>query len=100
MNNPSYSLKNLRAFKISFICPTNTLGSRIKIEDLHYNPDHKRDGQKKSVIIGFGYEYNNTLDNALEYLQGKGFSIVSYSQAPDCYLIQCDNWGDNYKYLV
>jgi len=78
--------KHYRGIKAKYLGPTNHKGSRIKITDERF---------EQSKIIDFGYEYNNTLDQAIDYLEKNGFNIIGYSEMKNDYIIFCDNWGDD-----
>lgn len=57
----------LRAFEVKYLGPTNHLGSRVKITDVHNN---------KSVTISFDYLYNNAHEVAEHYLEQQGITIL------------------------
>ena len=78
--------KHYRGFKIKYLGPTNYKGSRLKITDERFD---------QSIIIGFSYEYDNVLYQAIDYLEKNGFNIVGYSEMKNDYIIFCDNWGDD-----
>jgi len=74
--------KHYRGIKITYLEATN----RIKFTDEWF---------EQSKIINFGYKYENTLDQAIDYLSNNGFNIIGYSEMKSDYVIFCDNWGDN-----
>lgn len=87
-----YDIPNLRQFKVFFLSPTNTRGSRIKIvETKRFNAD-----KTKSVILSYDYTIGDTLEQAIKYLSEKDFNIVARASELDNYVLLCDNWGTNY----
>jgi hypothetical protein len=60
-----------RMFKVTFLGPTNTQGSRLRITDLRYN---------KSIVLSKSYNYSNITEQAIKYLSDKlGIDIVARS---------------------
>ena len=82
----SETKKHCRGFKVKYLGPTNYKDSRIKITDERF---------EQSKVIDFRHEYNNTLDQAIDYLERNGFNIIGYSEMKNGYIIICDNWGQN-----
>lgn len=58
---------NLRMFEVKFLGPTNFKGSRIKITDLR---------MRKSVTLSKSYHFNNSTDQAIDYLSKRGINLV------------------------
>jgi hypothetical protein len=59
-------MKNLHTFKIKYIGPTDTKGSRVKITSERY---------EQSVVIDYGSTHSQIFDVAIEYLNERGFDI-------------------------
>lgn len=72
-------MQSLKAYKVTFLGPTNFKGSRIKITDTRTN---------KSVTLGKSYDYNYALDQAIDYLKEKGVNVVGSAS------------GDNFDILL
>ena len=53
---------NSRVLEVKYLSPTNTQGSRVKIVDTYFN---------EAIIVSWNYEFNNSLEVALEYLLNK-----------------------------
>ncbi len=64
-------LKNLQSMKIKFMSATNTRGSRVKIIDERF---------EESITLSYDYEYNNSIDLAIDYLESKGFNLVGRTE--------------------
>ena len=64
-------ITNLQAMKIKFMGATNTKGARTKIIDERF---------EESITLSYGYEFNNSIDQAIQYLQSKGFNIVGKTE--------------------
>lgn len=77
-------LKNLRAFEIKYISPTNTKGARIGINDLRHN---------KKRFIAFDYELTNIKDMANNYLKSLGINCLYSCETKKGYIILTDNFN-------
>lgn len=66
-------MRNLHAFTIKYLGPTNHKGSRVKIKSERFN---------QSVIIPYNYSFDSELEIAENYLRLKGFEIIG--AAKDC----------------
>lgn len=77
-----------RMFKIKFLGPTNTKGSRLKITDTRHN---------ESITLSKSYTFNSILDQACEYLQNKGINITSVSEDSNTYYLTSDNFDIHLK---
>lgn len=68
MKLSSTNIENrFRPFQVSFSGPTNSRGARIWIKDLRRN---------KKKLIEYSYDYNNSTDEALNYLESIGIKIT------------------------
>jgi hypothetical protein len=76
-------IKNLRAFKIGYLGPTNYRGSRVKIEDIRRN---------KKIIISYNYEFDNTKDIAIDYLKKIGINIKYSFETVESYFLMTDDF--------
>lgn len=88
MKKENVILPNLRAFEVKYQGATNHRGSRIKITDLRFN---------KSVTISCGYEYNNTFDQAAEFLLAKGIEVISKAEGKECYILLTNDFTNQIK---
>lgn len=64
-------MKTFHVFYVKYLGPTNSRGSRVKIETKRF---------EQSVTIPFNYTHNNTEDMAAEYLTSKGFKVVGCAE--------------------
>lgn len=78
-------MNNKKLIEIKYLGPTNTKGSRIKLIDVL---------RKKSKIINFSYEFNNTLDNAINYFIKKGIKKedINFGELKDSYILIFDDF--------
>jgi hypothetical protein len=60
-------VENLHLISVKYLGTTNTRGTKLKIES-------KRFGQ--SVTLSYDYKIGNIRDQAVQYLQSRGFSIL------------------------
>lgn len=63
-----------RAFLVTYVGPSNSRGSRVKIQDLRF---------RESVTIPYSYSYNRITDMAEEYLKGLGIKVVGQAEFAD-----------------
>lgn len=77
-------MKNLRAFKISFLGATNTKGSRVKIKDLRHN---------KSKIIDYDHTFSNTKEVAENFLKSKKIYCDCFVSTENYYLLLTDDFA-------
>ena len=75
-------IKNLRAFQIAYIPPTDIKGARISIKDLRNN---------KRKIIAYDYAVN-TKETAVNYLKKLGISILYSFETEKFYFLLSDNF--------
>ena len=75
--------KNLRAFEITYISPTNTKGSRVKIRDLRF---------EKTKIIPYDYELNHIGEMAIVYLNGQGINCLFKCESKNGYIVLTDDF--------
>jgi len=75
-------IKNLRAFQIAYIPPTDIKGARISIKDLRHN---------KRKIIAYDYAVN-TKETAINYLQSAGIPILYSFETEKFYFLLSDNF--------
>ena len=89
----AYEKPNYRQIKVTFVGPTNTRGSRIKI----YEPIRYSDEKVKSKIFSYDYSIGNVEDQAFKILSENGFNIVGRASDLDNYIFLCNNWGEDFK---
>ena len=61
-------MQNLHAIHITYLGPTNTKGSRVKLTSKRF---------KQSVTLYRDYSSSHALDQAIDYLTSRGFSLVA-----------------------
>ena len=72
-------IKYQDSFIVTYLPPTNTKGSRVKI----YNEQEKE-------IIPYNYNFSSIRDVAVNYLKEKGYNVSGYSDLGYGYLILID----------
>lgn len=95
MKNLAKEIPNLRVFKVKYVPPTNTRGSRVQIKETKRYNDQKDD----KVVLSYDYQIGDILEQALQYLDSKGFEIVARGSELDHYYILVDSWGEDFKDL-
>lgn len=95
MKNLTNSIPNLRVFKVKYISPTNARGSRVEIKETKRYSDQKDD----KVTLSYDYQIGDVLEQALQYLDGKGFEIVARGSEYSHYYVLVNSWGENFKDL-
>lgn len=83
-------MKNLKAFEVKYLGPTNTQGSRVQIIDLLRN-------ERKT--FSWNYEYNYTLDQAINIFKNNGIEIVATSELKNSYVILVEDFKTSVKNL-
>jgi len=73
--------KHYRALKVKYL--GNSV--RIKLIDEQFG---------ESKIIDYCDQGGNMLCQAIKFLLSNGFNVVGHGEMKDCYIIFCDNWGD------
>lgn len=76
-------LKNLRAFEVTYLPPTNNKGARLAINDLRH---------KKRKIISFDYEQNDISLMADAYLKSKGIINLYRCETKKGYILLTENF--------
>lgn len=61
------TIDNMHVLTVKYSGATNTRGSRISI---------RSDRFKKSKIISYNYDFNNSLDSAIDHLTKQGFNVI------------------------
>ena len=84
-----YKIKNTRAIEVKFLGPTNNRGARIKLTDNYVDT-------KVSKIFSYCYRTANILQQAINILQFNGANVVCRASNKDNYIINIDNWGDEF----
>lgn len=62
---------NFHAFEVFYVGPTDHLGSRTKIVSKRF---------KQSVTLPYDHEFNGSREQAIAYLEGKGFVITGQAE--------------------
>jgi hypothetical protein len=86
-------IKNLRMIKVSFLAPTNTLGSRIKI----YETNRYNDEKTESKVFSYDYRIGDVQQQAFEILQANDFNVICMASEYGISTLLCDNWGEDFK---
>ena len=80
------NMKHTQAILIKYLGATNTKGSRIKLTDKRFNT---------SIIVNMDYESQNILTQAKDFLETKGYTIITNSTFGDSEYILTVIHGDN-----
>ena len=103
-------IQNLRAFKVTFLSPTNHRGARVKIVDVttkHFKR-HQTTWSKMrdTIVLPYCYKTGCITDQAIEHMQSVGLSVVAETQIGRCvgqnhlqdyeseHIILSDSWSD------
>ena len=81
-------ITNTRSIFVKYLAPTNHKGGRIKLIDKYRNNESK--------TFPYSYEFANTLEQAVNILENNGAKIICRSSTPDYYIINIENWGDDF----
>ena len=63
-------LNHLRGFTVTYLGPTNTLGSRVKITDTRHNTN---------IVLSFDYAIGDTVKQSVDYLLKQSIKIDSFT---------------------
>lgn len=83
-------MKNLKAFEVKYLGPTNTQGSRVQIIDVLRN-------ERKT--FSWNYEYNYALDQAINIFKNSDIEIVATSELKNSYVILVEDFKTSVKKL-
>ena len=72
------NLTNFHVLTVKYLGATDFNGSRIAI---------RSDRFKTTKVIDYTYKYDNTLEQAQEYLESKGFELIGKAEGKDCYYL-------------
>ncbi len=77
-------MKNLQIIEIKTLAPTNTKGTRLSYRDNRFNT---------RIIQNMDYQYNTTKDQAIAFLQSKGYIVIgtSFDETREVYSIIVDS---------
>jgi hypothetical protein len=90
-----HETQNLRMIKVSFLSPTNSRGSRIKI----YETNRYNDEKTQSKIFSYDYRIGDVQQQAFEILQANDFNVICRASEYGNYVLLCDNWGEDFKQI-
>lgn len=75
----------LRALRVTYHGPTNTLGARVRVQDL-------RGIIRRPLWIRFDHSKDSPRAMALEALRERGWSISHHAETPDGWVLLCSDW--------
>ena len=87
-----HHIQNFRKFDISYLGPTNTRGSRVKITE----PKRFLKDKNKSIYLSYDYSISDIAQQALNHLVKLGFKPVARCSEFSHYTILCNNFGEDY----
>lgn len=79
-------MKNHRLFKVRYMPPTNTKGSRIQIKE-------DRGQKTESKIISFDYKEDSVKQQGINYLSSIGINVTGFGEVKDYYILFSDSWA-------
>ena len=85
----TYDLPNYRQFKVTFLSRTNHRGARVKITE----PKRFTDGKTISVTLSYDYAIGDIEQQAVNHLDGLGFTLMARCSETNSYTLLCNNWG-------
>lgn len=76
---------NYHAIRVSYLGPTNSRGSRMKLTSLRFND---------SLMLSYDYSFNQGRDQAINFLQLNGFEVIGscYDEIKQDSIIICQNF--------
>jgi len=84
-------MKHTQAILIKYLGATNTKGSRIKLTDKRF---------RTAIILNMDYESLNILTQAKDFLEAKGYTIITNSTFGDSeYLLTVVHGKKDFKRL-
>lgn len=83
-------MKNLKAFEVKYLGPTNTQGDRVQIIDILRN-------ERKT--FSWNYEYSYVLDQAINIFKNNDIEIVATSELKNSYVILVEDFKTSVKNL-
>lgn len=83
-------MRDLKAFEVKYLSPTNTQGSRVQIIDILRNEKKK---------FSWNYEYGYTLDQAINIFKNNSIEIVATSELKNSYIILVEDFKTSVKDL-
>ena len=96
---PMSEVQNLRAFKVTFLSPTNHRGARVKIVDVmtksHKDVSNAWSKMRHTIVLPFSHKIGDILEQAIEHMVSVGLSVVAETQVGDDeHIILSDSWSD------
>ena len=84
-------MKHTQAILVKYLGATNSKGSRIKLIDKRF---------RTSIILNMNYESQNILTQAKDFLESKGYTIITNSTFGDSdYLLTVVHGEKDFKRL-
>ena len=92
-------VQNLRAFKVTFLSPTNHRGARVKIVDTmtkrYKNASDAWSKMRHTIVLPYSHRIGYIQEQAIEHMVSVGLSVVAETQVGgDEYIILSDSWSD------
>ena len=97
---PMSEVQNFRAFKVTFLSPTNHRGARVKIVDVmtkrYKNVNDAWSKMRHTIVLPYDYGIGSIQEQAIEHMACiPGLSVVAQTQVGDGeYIILSDSWSD------
>ena len=92
-------IQNLRAFKVTFLSPTNHRGARVKIVDVmtksHKDVSDAWSKMRHTIVLPYSHKTGSIQEQAIEHMVSVGLSVVAQTQVGDGeHIILSDSWSD------
>lgn len=88
----AFEKPNYRLFEVTYLSPTNNLGSRVRIRE----PKRFSNDKNISVTLPYDYAIGDIMEQGFKYLVDKGFNIIGRASTEDKYIFFADNWGSDF----
>ena len=98
---PMSEVQNLRAFKVTFLSPTNHRGARVKIVDVmtkrYKDTSDAWSKMRHTIVLPYSHKIGPIHEQAIEHMESVGLSVVAETLVGDDeYVILSDSWGDGF----
>ena len=95
---------NLRAFKVTFLSPTNHRGARVKIVDIltkrYKDTSDAWSKMRHTIVLPYDYGIGSIQEQAIEHMKSVGLSVVAETLVGDDeYVILSDSWNAEWRDL-
>mgnify|MGYP003123431085 CR=1 FL=1 len=95
-------VQKLRAFKVTFLSPTNHRGARVKIVDVmtkrYKDVSDAWSKMRHTIVLPYSHRIGSVREQAIKHMVSVGLSVVAETQVGDGeYIILSDSWSDGFR---